>query len=74
MERGLRRDPGAEKDPDKRSPGWGGGRLTKGLGGREGRKCRDPPLETSRGLELERTEGPWHLDLFVVVNLLEAKV
>ena len=33
-----------------------------------------PPLETSRGLEQERTEGPWHLDLFVVVNLLEAKV
>lgn len=58
-----RRDLGAEKDPDKRSPGWGGGRPTNGIGGREGRKCGDP-LETSWGLELERTEGPWHLDLF----------
>ena len=56
-----------------RSLGWGGGRPTNGIGGREGRKCGDP-LEASRGLELERTEGPWHLDLFVVVNLLEAKV
>lgn len=40
--------------------------------GREGNA--ETPLETSWGLELERTEGPWHLDLFVVVNLLEAKV
>ena len=40
--------------------------------GREGHA--ETPVETSWGLELERTEGPWHLDLFVVVNLLEAKV
>lgn len=51
----YRRDLRAEKDPDKRSPGWGGGRRTNGIGGREGRECREP-LETSWGLE--RREGP----------------
>lgn len=38
MGRGIPRDRGDEKDPDKRSPEWGGGRRTNGIGGREGRE------------------------------------
>lgn len=76
MERRIQGNLGAEKDPDKRSPGWGGSRRTNGIGGREGRECREP-LETSWGLELERRD-PWHLDPFFFFlfffNLLEAKV
>lgn len=57
MERRIHSDRDAEKDADKRSPGWGGGRGLTELGeGREG-NCREP-LEKSWGLELERREGP----------------
>lgn len=56
MARGIQRDRGAEKDPDKRSPRWGGGRRTVGIGGREEANCREP-LKKSSGLELEGREG-----------------
>lgn len=52
---------------------WGGVGVDRLMELGEGREGNADPLEASRGLELERTEGPWHLDLFVVVNLLEAK-
>lgn len=56
MERGLRRDLGAEKDPDKRSLGEVGVDRLMELG-KEVEGNADFP-EAFQGLELERTEDP----------------
>lgn len=56
MERRIYSDWDVEKDVDKRSLGWGGGRGLMELGeGREG-NCREF-LEKLWGFELERREG-----------------
>lgn len=57
MGRGIQRDLGVEKDSDKRNPGWGGGKMTNGIGGREGINCKEI-VEKWLVLELERREGP----------------
>lgn len=57
MGRGIQRNLGVEKDSDKRNAGWSGGKMTNGIGGREGINCREI-IEKWWVLELERGEGP----------------